>query len=208
MFGLRRTSVMILSHSGDECTPLNTKADDFFHHTVSEVWDQVPRRHSRTPPRHVPAMNAVTVNRLPQSCYFLRRPADWDRRPPAGNTGRRDALPSPKRSFSFAQAGGGPSRRDAGMPTFALARRTVANAWTRARSAPTLRACSIKKIADDERRIADCGLLREVRTGHGLIRQGVAREAQGPAARSVRDRVHVREPGRARVHLFADRARL
>jgi len=40
---------------------------------------------------------------------WARRLADWDRRPPAGNTGRRGALPSPKRSFSFAQASGGPS---------------------------------------------------------------------------------------------------
>src|SRR5580698_4869003 len=62
--------------------------------------------------------------------------------------------------------------------------------------------------ADDERRNAARGLLRKVRACHGEARKGVAREAAGPAARSFRDRIRIREPERARDLIFADRARL
>src|SRR6185369_12910900 len=51
-------------------------------------------------------------------------------------------------------------------------------------------------------------LLREVRAGDSQAREGAAREAACPAARSVRDRIRVRQPKRARDLLFTDRARL
>src|SRR5271169_3591675 len=86
--------------------------------------------------------------------------------------------------------------------------RAATSAWTWSRSASTLRACSMKVTANDERRNAARELLREVRAGDGQTRKGVAREAAGPAARSFRDRVRVREPERARELIFAYRARL
>src|SRR6185503_4488619 len=66
----------------------------------------------------------------------------------------------------------------------------------------------VRRRARDERRSAARELLREVRAGDGQARKGVAREAACSAAPSVRDRVRVRKPERARDLVFADRARL
>src|SRR6185295_11710773 len=73
---------------------------------------------------------------------------------------------------------------------------------------PARRACSPEKPADDEPRNAARELLREVRAGDGHAWKGAAREAARPTSRTVRDRVLLRKPERARDLVFADRARL